>query len=165
MKSLREADLYEPVRRWFQSALSRRFPRCHVAAYDTSRVRLSSFIAQLGLQTSFPQSNVWDIKVDVTAFLTGRKNHVAFVECKNKPVTLQDIGQLLGYSLVARPVAAILLSTEPPSDILRSLLTVYGRYDILVYNHTTGGQMLVARWDTTRGGILHAETLPPGRHL
>ena len=162
MKNLREADLYEPVRKWFESALAHRYPRCRVKAYDTSRARLSSFISQLGLQASFPECGVWDIKVDVTALITGKQNRVAFVECKTNLVTLRDVGQLLGYSLVAKPVAAILLSTEPPSDTLRSLLAVYGRYDILVYDHENGSQMLVARWDLSRGGIIHGETLPPG---
>jgi len=164
MKIHKEADLYEPVRLWFQDVLSRRFRQAEVHAYNTSRIRLSTLIGQRGLQAHFPQSNVWDIQADITALVIARQNHVAFVECKTGPVTLRDIGQLLGYSRVAKPVRAVLLSLKPPTDALRTLLTVYGRYDILEYDDNRN-RILIAQWDPVRGGVLHSETLPPGENI
>lgn len=163
MKIRTESDLYEPVRAWFQGVLSRRFPRCQVRAYNTSRTRLASFIAQRGLQAQFPQSGVWDIQADITALVTGRPTGVAFIECKTGPITLRDVGQLLGYCRVAHPLAAMLVSLQPPSATLRALLCDYGRYDVLEYDD--GRRILLTRWDPDRSGILHAETLPPGEHL
>ncbi len=164
MKTLTESTLYEPVRTWFEACLAQRFRRSNVRAYDTSSTKLSKLIAHLGLQAHFPQSAVWDIKADVTALIMGRKNHVAFVECKAKRITLRDVGQLLGYSRVAKPVVSMLLSPQPPTDALRTLLSVYGRYDILEYD-TRGRRILITQWDCRRGGVLHANTLPPGEHI
>jgi len=164
MKIRTESDLYEPVRAWFEGVLSRRFPRCQVRAYDTSRTRLGTFIAQRALQAQFPQSGVWDIQADITALITGRRNGVAFVECKTGPIKLRDVCQLLGYCRVVRPLAAMLLSLQPPSAILRTLLCDYGRYDVLEYDDDKR-RILLVRWDPDRGSILHAETLPPGEHL
>ena len=159
-----ERDLYEPVRAWFERTLADRFRRAKVKAYDTSRTRLCRFIERLGLQGAFPESGVWDIQADITAFVLGRENNVAVVECKTTPVTLKDVGQILGYSRVARPLVSTLLSVRPPSDSLQTLLSVYGRYDILEYANDRR-RILVVRWDPERNAILHAETLPPGEHI
>lgn len=164
MKTLSESDLYEPVRRWFEQALSQRFRRSEVRAYDTSHTKASSLIAGMGLQAKFPQSAVWDIQADITALIMGRQNNVAFIECKNRRVTLRDVGQLLGYSRVAKPVVSMLLSPQPPTDTLRTLLSVYGRYDILEYDDR-GTRIVIAQWDRARNAVLHAKTLPPGEHI
>jgi len=164
MKIPNERSLYAPVRRWLEGCLSQRFRRSRVRAYDTSRTKVSNLIAQQGLQAHYPQSAVWDIQADITALIIGKQSHVAFVECKLKRITLRDVGQLLGYSRVAKPVASMLLSPEPPTDALRTLLTVYGRYDILEYDDE-GRRIMIARWDPRRSAVLHGETLPPGDHI
>jgi hypothetical protein len=164
MKIQTESELYGPVRAWLQELLARRYRGHEVLALDTSRTRLSTVVAQRGLQARFPQAGVWDIQADITAFILGKESHVAFVECKKGPITLKDVGQLLGYSLVARPLLAILLSVEEPSDALRTLLVTYGRYDILEYDRK-GSRIRIVQWDPARRAVLHAATLPPGEHV
>jgi hypothetical protein len=164
MKSQPESELYEPVRHWLETSIKHRFRQCDVRAYDTSRTKVSSLIARLGLQSAFPESSVWDIQADITALVTGKKNHIAFVECKMGNINLRDVGQLLGYSRVARPVAALLLSPKPVTDNLRNLLVVYGRYDILEYDQD-GNRIMIVRWDAARCSVMHGATLPPGEHL
>ena len=159
-----EQELYGPVRAWFQAVLARRFPRHSVRAFDTSHKRVSSLIVQQGLQAQFPQAGAWDIQADITALIVGRASRLAFVECKKGPITLKDVGQLLGYSRVAQPVAAVLLSVEPLSDPLRTLLVTYGRYDILEYN-SDHSRIKIVQWDQRRGDVLHSQALPPGEHI
>lgn len=164
MKSQTESQLYEPVRHWLETSIKHRFRQCDVRAYNTSRIKVSSLIANLGLQSAFPESGVWDIQADITALVTGKKNHIAFVECKMGNITLRDVGQLLGYCRVARPVAALLLSPKPVTDNLRNLLVVYGRYDILEYDRDEN-RIMIVQWDAARCAIMHGATLPPGEHL
>lgn len=53
----------------------------------------------------------YEIQVDVTVIIRLRKSvSFAFVECKVLPVTRRDVGQFLGYSLVARPQRSYLFS-------------------------------------------------------
>jgi len=164
MKLQNEAQLYEPVRLWFETRLKRRFRRSVVQAYDTSCVKLSAFINAHGWQSQFPEAGAWEIKTDITAFILGRENHVAFVECKVGRITLKDVGQLLGYSRVARPVLSILLSPLGLSSELSVLLKVYGRYDVLGYGGNDKTIMIV-QWDTARAGDVPAKCLPPGLHI
>jgi hypothetical protein len=159
-----ESDLYPAVREWFRGRLAVRFRGRRVEVYDTSRTSLSALINSRGYQAFFPQSNVWDIKTDVTALILGKTNDVAFVECKIGCLTLRDVGQLLGYSIVARPVLSVLLSPQAPSDPLASLLRVYGRYDVLEYG-LRGERIRIVRWDVDQRTILPPETLPPGEHV
>jgi hypothetical protein len=159
-----ERELYAPVRAWFQDLLARRFRNHTVRAYDTSHTRASSLIVQQGVQAAFPQAAAWDIQADITALIIGRESRIAFVECKKGRITLKDVGQLLGYSRVARPAASVLLSVEPPSDPLRTLLVTYGRYDILEYDENKS-RIKIVQWDATRDAVLHSETLPPGEHI
>lgn len=159
-----ESDLYPPVCEWFRSRLSARFRGRTVEVYDTSRTTVSALINRRGYQALFPQSNAWDIHTDVTAMILGKTNDVAFVECKVGQLTLRDVGQLLGYSIVARPVVSVLLSPQAPSDPLATLLKVYGRYDVLEYG-SRGDRIRVVRWDVDQRAIIPAETLPPGEHV
>lgn len=48
---------------------------------------------------------------------------LVFVEVKDEGLTIQSIGQLLGYCLVAQPEEAILVSPEEPNMALKLLLT------------------------------------------
>jgi hypothetical protein len=125
---------------------------------------LAALITRLGLQGAYPQAAVWEIKADVAAFITGATNRLALVECKLGPITLKDVGQMLGYSRVAKPVLSLLVSPHSATDALRKLLTVYGRYDILEYDENRR-RILIGRWDPVRSDLVHSETLPPGEQF
>ena len=50
---------------------------------------------------------------------------LAFMEVKANELTLEDVGQLLGYCLVAQPVEAILVAPSPPSLTLQKILRTH----------------------------------------
>lgn len=85
---------------------------------------------------------------------------LAFVECKVGPITLRDVGQLLGYSLIARPETSYLISPAGLSDRLRSLLVTFGRQDLL--NYTRNRMLLLATWDSGRCEVDPSSVIPRG---
>lgn len=87
---------------------------------------------------------------------------LAFVECKIGPITLRDLGQLLGYSLVANPEWSYLVSPAGLSECLNRLLVTYGRQDIL--NYGKNRHMRLATWNTGRGELDIPTTVPRGDH-
>ncbi len=128
-----EDSLYEPVTQWLQRYLQGRYPRSSVLARDCHRVSLSRVIRQLDLVEQFPQSDLWDIQIDVVGIVVKpRSALLVLVECKARQPRLMDVCQLLGYSLVVKPAAAILVSPCPVSNGLAQLLRVHGRYDVTV---------------------------------
>jgi len=76
---------------------------------------------------------------------------------------LRDVGQLLGYSLVARPEWSLLISPAGLSDRLNTLLVTYGRQDILGYARNRA--IRLATWNTARREIEASSLIPKGSHI
>lgn len=163
MKKSKEGDLYPQVAEWLRGYLKGRHPRARISAYDTHKTELSNFLRTHGLHKHFPDFSAYEIQVDVTAVVE-RKNTVdlAFVECKMGAITLRDVGQLLGYSLVARPELSFLLSPKGLSDRLATLLLTFGRQDILGYGENR--MIRLAAWDLLRREINLSSLVPKGSH-
>jgi len=162
---LNEEELYEPVRAWLERVLRGRYRRMDVRVFDSHRVKLSKMINESGLQRLFPQFNAWDVKVDVTGIISSeKKGYLALVECKVKQLTLRDVGQLLGYSIVVNPILSVLTSPASPSDPLITLLKDYGRLDVLEYGPQKR-HIRIAKWDSVRNEVIPSSVLPTGRLL
>jgi hypothetical protein len=162
---LREHDLYEPVRLWLEHILRQRFKRMDVRVIDSHNVQLSKLIAKLGVQKLFPQFNAWDVKIDVTGIVFNDKTgYLALVECKADQLTLIDVAQLLGYSIIVKPILSVLVSPASPTDPLITLLKDYGRLDILKYG-SPNQYTRIAKWDMTKNEVTPASLLPPGNLL
>jgi len=89
---------------------------------------------------------------------------MAFVECKNEPITLAHVSQLLGYSRVALPRYSFIVAPQGASDSMRSLLLTYNRTDILEYLNKPGQlprSIITARWNET-ANCIDAESLITG---
>ena len=162
---MNELELYEPVCTWLERVLRERYKRMRIRVFDTHKIKLSRLINDLGLQSLFPKFNAWDVKVDITGIASNEKHgYLALVECKVKQLTLRDIGQLLGYSIVVNPVLSVLTSPAPPTDTLITLLKDYGRLDVLEYGPEKR-YIRIARWDIVKNEIILSSVIPQGRLL
>ena len=126
-----EQQLYEPMCLYLEKFLSEKYKQ-EVVVHDTSAFYLDKFIVQKGLEQEFEFCDNFKIKPDIVGFLRASKKLI-FVEVKDEELTIQSIGQLLGYCLVAQPEEAILVSPKEPNMALKMLLTAdssflqYGR--------------------------------------
>lgn len=159
-----EKELYPQIAQWLSSYLISHYKKAKIIVEDTHRINLSDFLVRINMQNKFPEYTSYDIKVDVTGIINSSKRaDLVFVECKLNAIRLLDVGQLLGYSLVAKPIQSFLLSPEGISDPLHRLLKNYGRYDILKYGKELA--LKIARWDIRKKEPLWASLLPTGEHL
>lgn len=163
----REREMYPDVMEWLEVFIGSRFKRNQVIVRDTSRQPLNRALEYEGLiPENKPEWPTYDIRVDLTAFIiSGACIEFAFVECKNRPITLRDISQLLGYSRVALPIFSCVVSPHGMGADVASLLQVYKRHDILEYYWPSGGlarSLVVATWDARRRSIDYGSVLPPG---
>lgn len=153
-----EQEMYPAICEWLQKFLTYRKQRAEIRVFDTSRKPLNRLIQQQSLMNHLPPEwSSWTIYVDIVGFIiTDATTEIAFVECKNKPLTLDHLSQLLGYSRVASPSYSFLLSPQGASRSLRSLLVTYNRMDILEYQKAPGKfsrSMVVAQWDSKTNNI------------
>ena len=158
-----EKDLYPLVKKWLRKFLKDRHRRSKVETYDTHNVSVSKFLLDKKLQTYFTELSAYDIKVDVTGIIISKKAaKLAFVECKIKPITLKDVGQILGYSRVANPAYSFIVSPKGLSSPLSILLRTFGRYDVLAYQDNK--KIRIAKWNLNRMEIEYNSLLPPGEY-
>ena len=154
MKYKSEMDMYPDVRQWLEDFLKDRFQQADVDVYDLSMIPISRFLSTYN-RGSFPGEWVtWNIKVDVVGFVhqPNQPTALVFVECKNTKLTIAHLSQLLGYSRIAQPLYAFLISPVGFSSALVSLLQEYQRRDVLEYHWESGKmprQIIVAEWDVT----------------
>jgi hypothetical protein len=163
-----EAEMYPQVRAWLTGHLGRRFPRARVDVRDTHSLDLSRYVSRFALQDYFTDDawRTYDIKVDITGFVSSpRITDIVFVECKNRPIALRDLAQLLGYCRIARPLLAFLISPQGPGDTLRTLILRHDRADVLEYLWPKGStplRILLGVWDGAASSVDFASILPPG---
>lgn len=165
-----ESDLYPEVVTWLDVFLRERFKHKNIIVRDTSRRPLKLALQDIGLVPSNkPEWLTYDILVDVTGFIcSGNSVEFAFVECKNTPLKLRDVSQLLGYSRVALPLYSCIISPDGVSSDVGTLLKTYSRYDILEYSWVKGERprsIVVATWNEQQKSLDHASLLSSGNSL
>jgi len=161
---MKVSSLYPEVVKWLNRYLKDRHSRCEVEVYDTRKINLSDIILKNNIYKFFPAYDTFKFKINITAFIKSEKAvKLVFLECKLKPMTLKDIGPLLGYSMIAKPEYSLLISPEGLSDSLSTLLRTFGRYDILEYDR--GKRIRIAQWNADRKEIDSSTLLPPGEFI
>lgn len=157
MPYMRERDMYASVVSWLEARLKWHYSGATIRVLDTSQEQLTRVIQRekvVGLPADWVS---WDIQVDITGFIiTSDQTRIIFVECKNKPLTLDHLSQLLGYSRVAHPEHALLIAPQGIGTSLRSLLVTYSRRDVLIYGQQRGQlerSLVIARWDEHRNDL------------
>jgi len=160
---MKESDLYQDVKNWLYDYLKSHYKTAEIIVEDTHNIKLSDFIFRKGLTDKFPHYRVFDIKTDITGVIT-RKNQLStlvFVECKITKITLTNVGQLLGYSIVADPVLSFLISPKGISRSLFNLLHKYNRYDVLFYEKDNNKRIRIVSWVVSRKEPLWEAEYPP----
>ncbi len=156
----KEQDLYPDIAAWLRTRLRSLYSGWSVEVFDTSRFRLSTFLERTGVGL-FPGSEAFEIEVDITGVLRrGSAAQLAFVECKAGPISLNDVGQILGYSRVASPTLSAIISPRGISSSLDLLLSTYNRVDILEYG--SGKRIKIETWDLSRKQVDPTSVLPAG---
>ena len=152
MKYKSETQMYPDVRQWLEDFLKDRFQRADVDVHILSHTPISRFLSTYDRGNFAEEWVTWNIKVDIVGFVHqfNKPTHLVFVECKNTKLTVAHLSQLLGYSRIARPLYAFLISPVGFSAVLVSLLKEYQRHDVLEYYWEPGRiprRVVVAEWD------------------
>ena len=116
--------------------------------YEIATSTLSSFAN--GLPAIFGRVlEVWDdykIHVDVVGY-DRMNDSLIIIESKIESITLEMLGQLLGYCLVSLPDAAYLISTESPTTNLISAISAHP--EVLTYG--AGKKISIGKLDRISG--------------
>lgn len=160
----KEKHMYPAVCKWLRNLLRSKYKRAEVHVFDTSNITLSKFLVNTQYHRFFEAYQTFEIQVDITGIIkSGRRAHLAFVECKLRKISLKDLSQLLGYSKVATPLLSMIISPEGMSRSLELLFNVWRRYDILYYGRDK--HLLIGKWNWDREEVDPSSIVPRGTSL
>jgi len=150
--TIREEELYEPMRVWLERYVTDKYKRYDVVSIDSHAERLDRVLAKYGIIKEM--ANGVDIQIDVLAI--AKKNtdvKLFFIEAKKTKLTLRDLGQLWAYCKLVDPDEAFLLSSAGLGS-LNKLLNVFKREDLLDFgNGKRIKKMRVGKWDINKNTI------------
>lgn len=165
-----EKDLYPDIIMWLDTFLRQRFSSEHIIVKDGSRKSIKRILQDENLNPiNKPEWLTFDILVDVCGFIIHHNRiEFAFIECKNKPISLLDVSQLLGYSKVALPIFSCIISPFGMSADVAKLMVTYNRQDILEYDYPKGAQaksVFIATWIQEHQQVDFSTIIPNGKKL
>jgi aldehyde:ferredoxin oxidoreductase len=161
-----EKEMYPDVCSWFRKLLQDKFKDAEICVEDTSRKVLSKWLLEKGFHTYFSDYQTYEIEVDITGIIrkSTNENYLGFIECKIGKITLRDLSQLLGYSKVALPKYAIILSPKGVSQSLNLLFNINRREDILRYS-PDNKHIFITTWLEEKKEIDFSTIIPKGSQI
>jgi len=125
-----EVDTYEPFRQWMESAMKVDDPRS--IAWITSSQNLGNILRSLSYEDVNLIEGIEELRIrpDIVGFSPSTQKF-SFIESKITKINLREIGQLMGYCLVAQPDKAFLISTQPTEPYV--LEQIRSEPDLLEY--------------------------------
>lgn len=157
---LTEIEMYPDIIKWLQNDLQQRFGKKakKIQVLDTHDSDLSNFIMNLNYQRFFSEFATYQIRQDITGFIEYKERvDLVFVECKNTALSLINLSQLIGYSSIALPIYAILLSPKGMGTNLGKLLLTYNRRDVLEFKPNR--RIQIVKWDYEKRDIDHMNSI------
>jgi len=154
-----ERDLYPDVAEWLDKYLKDKYKGYNIeTTFVTYKKALDVVLKERGIILN--EAIGLSIKVDVIGILKrGNNSRLVFVEVKDKPLNLKDLGQLWGYTQLINPVESFLISSEGLGT-LSYILNVLKREDLLRYGKKGERFMRVAKWDVRRKCIDYDTLIP-----
>jgi hypothetical protein len=164
---LSEKELYPAIAKWLRDLLKYRYRKSDVIVEDTSRIMLSRWLTLKRLDSAVKCGRYFDFKVDISGAIIDERNvRLYLVECKLNQITIKDVSQILGYSRIANPYRALIVSPRGPSRNLDRLIMVSGRSDVLQYGQQDDSEstIRICKWDVQRGSMDLTSSIPLGYH-
>ncbi|MFQ5531352.1 MAG: hypothetical protein ACE5ES_01925 [Candidatus Nanoarchaeia archaeon] len=154
-----EEKLYPEIEEWLKKYLQEKYIGYSIeTTYETSRRNLDAFLRDKNIKCK--ESIGLGIKVDIVGILKrGDKFEFVFVEVKDKPLTLKDLGQLWGYTQLINPKESFLISPKGLGT-LNYIFNVLKRQDLLRYGNNSNKYMKLAKWNKRRKWIDNSTLMP-----
>ncbi len=157
--SKEEEELYPDIEEWLRVYLTEKYSANKIiTTHKTCRQTLDVCLRDLGIEIK--EAIGLSIKVDIVGILTrGQKVQLVFVEVKDQPLTLKDLGQLWGYTQLLNPAESFLISSKGLGALER-IFKIYKREDLLRYGPGHSSMMKVCKWNTGSGSIDYGSLIP-----
>ena len=154
----KEKDLYPEITDWFKQYLTDKYKNHNITTtYETSKKSLDAVLSSYGLR--FDHLSGLLIKIDILGIITKNNNNpqLAFIEVKDEDLTLKDLGQLWGYTMIANPIESFLISSTGIGSLYK-IFKIHRRMELLHYGD--GRMMNIVKWNSDRKIIDYDTKIP-----
>ncbi|HEM55610.1 MAG: hypothetical protein C0172_03040 [Caldisphaera sp.] len=154
-----EHDLYPDIKVWLEKYLRDKYKGYQIeTTFETHKRALDMVLRERNIRLE--EAIDLSIKIDILGILKRKEAiRLVFIEVKDKPLTLKDLGQLWGYTQLINPLESFLLSSSGLGS-LSHILNVLKREDLLRYGRKMERFMKVAKWDIKRKCIDYSTLVP-----
>jgi hypothetical protein len=139
-----ESDTYPILQRWLENYLRDQNNGEIIISEIVATKKLSNLPSLQPFPEIIDLVEKLEIRPDVVGFVNDSK--MTFIESKIDAISLSNVGQLLGYCMIANPDSAYLISTKPISAALTLILSTYE--ELLEYN---GKMIQIGQLDMNSG--------------
>lgn len=155
----KEELLYPEIESWLKQYLKDKYKGYDITTtHKTSKISLDVYLKTLNIEIK--EAIGLFVKVDIVGVLRKSENiNLVFVEIKDNPLTLKDLGQLWGYTQLINPIESFLISSEGLGS-LEYILNVLKREDVLIYGTKKERMMKICKWDINRKSIDYFSLVP-----
>lgn len=155
----KEELLYPEIESWLKQYLNDKYKGYDITTtHKTSKISLDAYLKALNIEIK--EAIGLSVKVDIVGVLRKSENiKLVFVEIKDNPLTLKDLGQLWGYTQLINPIESFLISSEGLGS-LEYILNVLKREDVLIYGTKKERMMKICKWDINRKSIDYFSLVP-----
>lgn len=155
----KEELLYPEIEQWCRIYLENKYKGYSViTTHKTSKIALDSYLKTIGIEIK--EAIRLSIRVDIVGVLKrAKETKLVFIEVKDQPLTLADLGQLWGYTQLINPVESFLVSSAGLGS-LEYLFKVLKREDLLIYGLKKEKMMRVCKWDGQRKAVDYSTLIP-----
>lgn len=166
-EEFQEKELYPTIMEWLKGYLEDRFKKSKVSTFNTSGTVLYRFLQEKGFSEFFPDYQAFEIMVDITGIIISNQSaKLVFIEVKRDAISLKDISQLLGYSIIAKPEFSFLISPAGLSNRMNYLLNQIKHLEVLNYDREDTTKFIrIAKWDINKEEIIPGSIIPKGSHI
>jgi len=157
--SKEEEKLYPEIEEWLNKYLTEKYDGYTVeTTHETSRRYLDIVLKERGIECK--EAIGLNIKIDIVGILKkGSYFKLIFVEVKDTPLTLKDLGQLWGYTQLIDPLESFLISSKSLGR-LSHLFNILKREDLLNFGLSKNKLMRLTKWDSRRKNPDFATLIP-----
>lgn len=147
-----EIEMYPDIIKWLTQHLKSNYPKAEITVIDSHSTKLSTIIESMGYQSFFPEYSTYEIYQDIVGFIKYEKKiEMIFIECKLNHLDIRAFSQLIGYSVIAKPIKAYLVSPKGMNPTLKRLLFDFNRMDVLEFLPNKFASII--KWDFNKKDI------------
>ena len=152
MTKITKTEFRETIRKWLEQFLDKKYSETHKVKVLVPNRALSKLNDET-IKKKVKNISFFDFKPHILGILERREDQsidLVLVNREIKSIGLREIGEMLCYCRVAKPLLALIFSIQGLASQIDRLINHNKRHDIIIYDNR---KLKILRWDLPSNDI------------